>query len=953
MWWAPRSTVTSCPAGLPRRCGVQHSCHGQTRHASLAQQFRWICWLERAQLAIMTTMTTATATATATTTLTNSSPRRRTPSNSTNSKNNTTASHLRTPLGTGGAQHNHPNFSLNPTREPAQLHDAVTPPGVDAASSLSHRDPSHAIVQSRDPPAGESHDISLPGPRKHSSSLTFSDGPRPLIKVDSLGGRPRTSPSGPSPSQSPSTSFTPTTSITDSIPPTNTSSCEPRSPLTKNKRAPASFSSHGIETSTGPPPALSTQRSYTTVGPSFAQHHSTQSSPAESKLEDQSPKTKNMDRNGFHRYGEDLLEDDRDRTLRALEGSSEDKGSHGYTGDSADRSGLEQTQNGTEDVFLNIARTNSGGQSDSVEATSRSERRRSRIGQATQRLSGSFSSPFTRSSPFASDPRTQPLTDERRHQQHSRRISQGTSPTVTYSPLTRNRSSAASAHPLDNVGRSSYFGRPSRASFSSASRNDGPPAVPTRAGAYEERSPYTPESNAVPGRSPGYRQSKLSYSAPHKYGRSPSIDHSASALHNEYLPQTPNVEGSESTVSTTPASTMWDELDQLKSRIHNLESTGKDPSSSGAGISNASGDRPHTATTTVTSISSSPRNHGKSISPGMSGAGAPAVPNSHPLLQAALAKSKAVLDPDVYRALEATVFDAVAMASMTGSSTGVGNMSGTASVLGSGNSSDRQLRRKADSVCRGLTELCIALADGKPEGASPTTRAQRRISRDTSNMYGQNDGASDVTALTQARQDGQDTDPLTLARSNSRALSRVEARRSSQLGLHSGNSPRTPSEIPTPTTSNFANRPNRRTSALLRNLRAENNLDDTSSDTGYRAPSRAATEIGQTRNSPREYTSQHPLPSSRGPPSSGQASALPLRKHYATASVSGAVVSTPTAQVASSRRYLDRVSPASTYDRDSASVVGDDTPTSQHPLSGLARATSAGRKAFGSRFQRG
>ena len=40
---------------------------------------------------------------------------------------------------------------------------------------------------------------------------------------------------------------------------------EPRSPL--NRRAPASRSSHGIETRSGPPPALSTQRSYNADSP--------------------------------------------------------------------------------------------------------------------------------------------------------------------------------------------------------------------------------------------------------------------------------------------------------------------------------------------------------------------------------------------------------------------------------------------------------------------------------------------------------------------------------------------------------------------------------------------------------------------------------------------------------------------------------------------------------------
>ena len=71
----------------------------------------------------------------------------------------------------------------------------------------------------------------------------------------------------PRPSPSPSAlrpSSVPLGSVTGSyfLPQLGASGIEARSPA--NKRAPASRSSHGIETSNGPPPALSTQRSYST-----------------------------------------------------------------------------------------------------------------------------------------------------------------------------------------------------------------------------------------------------------------------------------------------------------------------------------------------------------------------------------------------------------------------------------------------------------------------------------------------------------------------------------------------------------------------------------------------------------------------------------------------------------------------------------------------------------------
>lgn len=73
-------------------------------------------------------------------------------------------------------------------------------------------------------------------------------------------------------------------------------------------------------------------------------------------------------------------------------------------------------------------------------------------------------------------------------------------------------------------------------------------------------------------------------------------------------------DGTESTMSTTAPSTVWDELDDLKSRIRKLELTGKLPSSSAAAMSSMAGERPRTATTTVTTVSSSPKHKQKASS---------------------------------------------------------------------------------------------------------------------------------------------------------------------------------------------------------------------------------------------------------------------------------------------------------------------------------------------------
>lgn len=181
-----------------------------------------------------------------------------------------------------------------------------------------------------------------------------------------------------------------------------------------------------------------------------------------------------------------------------------------------------------------------------------------------------------------------------------------------------------------------------------------------------------------------------------------------------------------SSVSTTAPSTVWDELDDLKSRIRRLELTGRIPASGVGSIittdrtptntSNSSGDRPRTATTTVTTISSSPRNNNNpsGVSPTGSTTSGPNS-NTHPLLHAALAKSKAIMVPEVYKYLEAAAHDAVALSGAVGST---GSPGGPPPAAGS-MASERLVRRRADGVCRSLTELCIALSEnrgGAPQG---------------------------------------------------------------------------------------------------------------------------------------------------------------------------------------------------------------------------------------------
>jgi hypothetical protein len=384
-------------------------------------------------------------------------------------------------------------------------------------------------------------------------------------------------------------------------------------------------------------------------------------------------------------------------------------------------------------------------------------------------------------------------------------------------------------------------------------------------------------------------------------------DHSVIALDQNGKPGTPRADGTESTASTNAPSTVWDVLDDLKSRMRNLE-LGKLSATSGQAMSNVSGDRPWTANTTVTTLSSSPqRGRGNSISPSSSAVpGNPGIANVHPLLHAALSRTKDLINPDIYKALEAAASDALSIAAVMGSASQYSGISVAHSVIGSGGlgslASDRQLRRKADSMCRSLTELCLALSENRTEPSSSMDshiqpyHSPRPASRDRP-MGNRLEARSD--SMMQIRHRGSSQEPESLGgisglgRPSPRTASRLEARRSSMYGLNgpgnasNDNSPRG-QETATPTQPSAPPNPSRlgRTSTvLLRNRRGD--LDDHDDHDGnFRAPSRATTDIGY--RSQREYTSQQPLPDRSSPSSQ---SGLPVRRHHISASVSSS--STP------------------------------------------------------------
>jgi hypothetical protein len=538
--------------------------------------------------------------------------------------------------------------------------------------------------------------------------------------------------------------------------------------------------------------------------------------------------------------------------------------------------------------------------------------------------------------------------------------------------VTSDKSSAA-PHASIDTNKARTLGLNSRTSFST-------PSTPRGASQHHlEASPElpshiphvrSPSSASTSIGRPSYRPSHLANQYSRTYNSSPLLDHHISNLDHIVASPIPaaasridRADGTESTTSTNAPSTVWDELDDLKSRIKKLELTGKMPSSSGQAISNVFGDRPRTATTTVTTLSASPKNGNRRESPTESTVAGPGTSNVHPLLHSALAKSKPLLESDVYKALEASAADAISLAAMMGSTGQPGVINSTQSVIGYGGAgiSDRQVRRKVDSMCRSLTELCIALSEGKAEpigqpiddvqGGSPI--------RDASPEYRPAESVVDRNPYRQFRGISRDRDTqsgVDTQVSTPRMLSRLEQRRSSLANYSSGTSPQSPRMLPesgTPTnlsqsTQSRLNALNRPSTVLLRNRGATDANEDTQEDASFRAPSRAATEVGRVTGSPREYTSSHPLPS--------RANTLSTRRHLATQSISSALPTQTTPKTPTSnttRRYLDRSSPAA-YDqnREEAGSISGKLAADRHErlgsLTGTAGTTITPRMRTGS-----
>ncbi|KAL7975395.1 LPXTG-motif cell wall anchor domain protein [Trichoderma sp. SZMC 28014] len=470
------------------------------------------------------------------------------------------------------------------------------------------------------------------------------------------------------------------------------------------------------------------------------------------------------------------------------------------------------------------------------------------------------------------------------------------------------------------------------------------------------KSSVVDSASSSSARSPTHKATVLVQSHAKAYNPSP-LNRSFEMQDEEDEPDAGNfADGTESTTSTNAPSTVWDELDDLKSRIHRLELTGKLPPTSAAALIKASEDRPPTATTTVTTMSLSPR---KSAAGHQTDAGSSTSSHgreAHSNLHSALGKIKAILSPDVYRALETAANDALALSSMMGTPGQPGPISGSASVVSGGGGpaiTDRQLRRRTDSVCRSLTELCIALGE---DTARPAVTVPQVITTQPSSARSPSSHPEPPKTPTMmnsktysvSRRSSVVPEQATQIISSPRATSKYEERRSMMLNGNPLTSPRASASTPaTPNDSMSAARRaslvisrarravteeaddgrkstallrsrrlagdesdegGRRTSFLVRNRRGTVGEEDEGAR--FRAPSRAITEVNGTRGSTREYPYTSDVPTPLPEVNTPQAPSALSRRRLLTSGLQPSRLTVPsTAATPTTRRFLERSLP--------------------------------------------
>lgn len=452
-----------------------------------------------------------------------------------------------------------------------------------------------------------------------------------------------------------------------------------------------------------------------------------------------------------------------DRTLRALEGRNDDLTAHSIQ--SMATVGASDSEN-TADLFMRIARE------DTRKRTGEDDRPENHAMRVTHSASNSASQRRPFSAAVSSHRPTSPPQVVRRHSDQrdtgrTRRAGEDVQPSYSRmstrdrpspirtsiahkpEPIRTARTVVSATRPSPSTPRTSVFfdtasevgtnytrRRPSADNASST-------IMPARASSIKptHAHAYTRTYNSSPLATRPDPQRRDSHDAGHVNGNGNTT---ASATATPSGPNAPNgatgphggPDSTESSASTAAPSTVWDELDDLKSRMRRLELSGKIPPTSGAAMSRVSDDRPRTATTNATTMSGSPKRGPNTVQADARSTTSSQLrqqtsqdqtlsqsqqlislqQSAHPPLQSnlltALQKAKAQISDEVYTTMETVATEALALSQMVGVAGQPGPISSGASSIGGGGPTtvtDRQLRRKADSICRSLTELCMAL----------------------------------------------------------------------------------------------------------------------------------------------------------------------------------------------------------------------------------------------------
>lgn len=307
--------------------------------------------------------------------------------------------------------------------------------------------------------------------------------------------------------------------------------------------------------------------------------------------------------------------------------------------------------------------------------------------------------------------------------------------------------------------------------------------------------------------------------------------------------------GSDSPPSNIAPSIVWDELDDLRSRLNKLEMAEQIASYADDTTPNHRGLASRATTTAPTTVSSGPR---PSLpAPSMSAKTIIKTLDHEDVraqLHDALTQAKALLEPRLFRLLETSASEALALGDLAESMSPKDAVASAYSIINGDADNNRELLNRVISMHRSLTDLCLHLCDAKDGFALPDSSPLVMARLNTSSRQTRGSmGSSGVTPALSSRLQA------------SRSISRLNAAplrigSSSVIVEPSISSPRSPRDAKDYTAKYTLE--SRRDSRSRQGVRVD---DEIRSELPIRSVSRAATDFERTP-SKREYPPMPPLP---------------------------------------------------------------------------------------------